>query len=376
MIFDLSDGVYNCLTEAVTSTVADRPPFNAVPGEALTTTGSYDVLVRLATLQECIEDAIATRQKLTSDINALMAGGAQGYFSQDRLIRKQDLLSSVQGGVAQERRHTSTLQTRLRKSQAELHNRRSAMTKGRLAHQAALDDISCDTLPSERRRDACHQTEADLTAQRRRVCSDLSNLYPINSLPNKPLAFTIRGCAIPNATFVGHDEHVIAAGLGHVAQVVHLLTFYLATALPYPITSASSTSSIRDPISSMSGSRVFPLYATGAIFFRFEYGVFLLNKDIELLASKLGLRLLDIRQTLPNLKYVLFVATAGTGDLPARRAGGVRALLMGGRGESSTPDSSRRSSFEGAKPAQARLKEQLAKRNGLGIDHAAANGTC
>ena len=43
--------------------------------------------------------------------------------------------------------------------------------------------------------------------------------------------------------------------------------------------------------------------------------------------------MLDIRQTLPNLKYLLYVATAGEGELPARKAGGVRGLLRGARPE-------------------------------------------
>ena len=52
------------------------------------------------------------------------------------------------------------------------------------------------------------------------------------------------------------------------------------------------------------------------------------------------LRVLDIRQTLPNLKYLLYVATAGEGELPARKAGGVRGLLnvpRGGGGEDGMP---------------------------------------
>lgn len=65
----------------------------------------------------------------------------------------------------------------------------------------------------------------------------------------------------------------------------------------------------------------------GVVRYRFEYGVFLLNKNIEILSNALGLRPIDIRQTLPNLKYLLYVATAGKGELPARKAGGIKGLL-------------------------------------------------
>jgi hypothetical protein len=67
----------------------------------------------------------------------------------------------------------------------------------------------------------------------------------------------------------------------------------------------------------------------GTVRFRFDYGVFLLNKNIERLAESQGLKVMDIRQTLPNLKYVLYVCSAGNTDLPARKAGGVRGLITG-----------------------------------------------
>jgi hypothetical protein len=71
----------------------------------------------------------------------------------------------------------------------------------------------------------------------------------------------------------------------------------------------------------------YPLYSKGVVRYRFEYGVFLLNKNIEMMSNALGLRPIDIRQTLPNLKYLLYVATAGKGELPARKAGGIKGLL-------------------------------------------------
>src|SRR4051794_31096378 len=76
----------------------------------------------------------------------------------------------------------------------------------------------------------------------------------------------------------------------------------------------------------------FPLWAKGVPYFRFEYAIFLLNKDIEqvgqvfnslcILTCSNQLTLywqlmesqscivLDLRHTLPNLKYLLYVTTA------------------------------------------------------------------
>jgi len=70
---------------------------------------------------------------------------------------------------------------------------------------------------------------------------------------------------------------------------------------------------IRDGISAMVGPRMFPLFSKGVDTYRFEYGVFLLNKDIELLMADRDLRALDMRHTLPNLKNLLLTLTDGEG---------------------------------------------------------------
>lgn len=60
----------------------------------------------------------------------------------------------------------------------------------------------------------------------------------------------------------------------------------------------------------------FPLFSRGVDTYRFEYGVFLLNKDIELLMSERDLRALDMRHTLPNLKNLLLTLTSGEAAMP------------------------------------------------------------
>lgn len=49
----------------------------------------------------------------------------------------------------------------------------------------------------------------------------------------------------------------------------------------------------------------FPLYAKGVDRYRFEFGVFLLNKDIEQLMNAYGLIVMDLRHTLPNIHYFI-----------------------------------------------------------------------
>ncbi|KYG41347.1 hypothetical protein M433DRAFT_484604 [Acidomyces richmondensis BFW] len=163
--------------------------------------------------------------------------------------------------------------------------------------------------------------------QRRRVCEDLQKIYPIQPILGKSLAFTIRELHLPDSDDLDSEPpETASAALGHAAHVVLLLSFYLSQPLIYPIHPRSSASTIEDPISLLKTSnsithhnnedrslRIYPLFSKGV-----------------LLESAFNVRVLDIRQTLPNLKYLLYVATAGEGELPARKAGGVRGLARKG----------------------------------------------
>ncbi|KAG5642508.1 hypothetical protein DXG03_002705 [Asterophora parasitica] len=154
----------------------------------------------------------------------------------------------------------------------------------------------------------------------------LSSIYPIELLSPPDLLYTILDVPLPiplsssdpapPLTLPSHkdvNEDAIATSLGYAAQVVQLLAAYLGKALVYPVTCIGSRSLIRDNISAMVGPRMFPLYSKGVDTYRFEYGVFLLNKDIELLMADRDLRALDMRHTLPNLKNLLLTLTDGEG---------------------------------------------------------------
>lgn len=106
------------------------------------------------------------------------------------------------------------------------------------------------------------------------------------------------------------DEDTNASALGFAALLVHLLHTLLEMQISYPVTCAGSRSVVRDNISIISGPRSFPLYSRGVDKFRYEYGVFLLNKNIESMMIASDIRIEDSRHTLPNLKTLLLTISS------------------------------------------------------------------
>ncbi|KAH8101369.1 hypothetical protein BXZ70DRAFT_88447 [Cristinia sonorae] len=150
----------------------------------------------------------------------------------------------------------------------------------------------------------------------------LASIYPIELVSPPDLLFSIVDVPLPIPlstndpapptslpAFREVNEDTVATALGFAAHTVQLLAAYMNKSLTYPITYIGSRSLIKDGISAMVGPRMFPLFSKGVDTYRFEYGVFLLNKNIELLMLERDLRALDMRHTLPNLKNLLLTLT-------------------------------------------------------------------
>lgn len=298
--------------------------------------------MRLSNLDDCIQDALSTREKLASQISHLLQEQKQSLGSINSSSQAEQSLTSTKRSLTTCRTQLTAVQARRSELQASLKARRVAITSGDTTQQKAQSNLVSAQMNLSSRRSLLQTTKSSVSGQIRRICEDLSRIYPIEPIDHKPLSFTIRDLHLPNAaspsTSPNTDPAVTAAALGAVAHVTYLLSFYLSAPLPYPPTPHGSTSTIFDPISTSMQShaaRTFPLYEKGAVTYRFEYGVFLLNSDIELLMSRQGSRMVDQRHTLPNLKYLLTVLTAGKGELPARKKGGAKVLENDRIGEQS-----------------------------------------
>ncbi|KAH0013817.1 hypothetical protein KCU72_g14432, partial [Aureobasidium melanogenum] len=355
VIFHLTDGFYTAFTDAR----VDEPlnPFQDGPAKISNSrtlpTSSFDALLRLSKLDDSVQDALALRKQLASELEQTLQDNKTSLDNKTQLSETTDFLKTIDFATATVKKQLKALEQKRDQKRKALQNRRDLLARDSSLRKEVLSQVEAgkDTIS---KLNAQHTgVKTSITQQRRRIAHDLSKIYPIAPVPNQSLAFTIRGMHLPNSEALDTAiPESLAAALGHVSHVIQLLSFYLGAILPYPCRPRSSTSTILDPISILNttnatskavsdeiAARTFPLFLKGAVRFRFEYGVFLLNKDIEiLLSTHLGVRVLDIRQTLPNLLYVFYCATAGDEELPARKAGGVRGLMRMKAGRSSTEE--------------------------------------
>ncbi|KAJ3135217.1 hypothetical protein HK100_002944 [Physocladia obscura] len=135
----------------------------------------------------------------------------------------------------------------------------------------------------------------------------MKEIYPINVLRENPNAYFIRRIWLPHSEFTGANEERTSTALGWVAHLVALISLYLDVPLRYPMKPMSSRAMILDKISQSSSMMEFPLFIKGSEKQKFEYGVFLLNKNIEQLMNHVGLTAKNLRLILPNLKSVMDV---------------------------------------------------------------------
>ncbi|KAI0456360.1 UV radiation resistance-associated protein [Xylaria acuta] len=323
LIFHLEDGMYSL------DLASKRPePKQTSPLPSC----SYNVLMKLANLNSSIQDALATRETLTAQINSLLE-----RTPDDAVPQAQESARLVSKYLSAQKRSLRAAQTRRDDLKTSIQARRDAIKEGRSAQSRAADHVehAQSKLPASQVLIAA--TRESIHGQRRRICEDLAHIFPITPSPSgAPLSFSICGIPLPNSeydpTLPSSTEESLSAALGYVAQLTYALQFYLSLPLSYPITPFGSRSRIRDNISVLHDSqRDFPLFLRGGASaqYRFDYGWFLLNKNIEALCVSAGLKIVDIRHTLPNLKYLLYVCSAGSDEVPERMRGGIRGLWAG-----------------------------------------------
>ncbi|KAL1952326.1 hypothetical protein VTO73DRAFT_1475 [Trametes versicolor] len=278
-------------------------------------------ILKLINLQACILDTEQSLGEVVREIDKTVVHNELGALVRE-VSERDAWVSELKEEQAKVDRDSENLRARIEARRRGLQHRREIIAQARQAHEEDLAEESRvdDAIVEERIR--LSSLRSLLPIIRSNLISIVSFIYPIELVSPPDLLFTVLDVPLPipaTATdpapplsLPAHKEVTedsVATALGYSAQVVQLLAAYMGHRLMYPVTCVGSKSMIKDGISAMVGPRNFPLFSKGVDTYRFEYGVFLLNKDIEMLMTERNLRALDMRHTLPNLKNLLLTLT-------------------------------------------------------------------
>ncbi|KAL4068411.1 hypothetical protein V8B97DRAFT_1975567 [Scleroderma yunnanense] len=286
-------------------------------------TASSQQLFHLATLQACILDTEESLRILIKETEALLGSCDATILSREaseREVRIQDRQADKRDIVEQ----MKFLQDDIAFRRQRLQARRENLALEQAQYAAAVAALAGNAAEVTERRSSLTALRNRITPIRTSLVSVLSAIYPIDLTSPSDLLYSVLGVPLP-IPLNGNEpapplslpfhkevtEDAVATALGYAAHLVQLLAVYMGKGLVYPVTYVSSRSLIKDNISTMVGPRMFPLFSKGVDTYRFEYAVFLLNKDIEMLMAERDLRALDMRHTLPNLKNLLLTLTDG-----------------------------------------------------------------
>ncbi|KAI6045207.1 hypothetical protein EDC04DRAFT_3087161 [Pisolithus marmoratus] len=249
-------------------------------------TASLQELLQLGALQSCIRDTEESLRAVMKETDKLLESSDVMVLSREvceREVRIQDRQADVRAIIE----HMNSLRDDIATRRKQIQARREGLERARAVHaeSATLLSIQAERVAEQSR----------IPPTRTSLISVLATIYPIELDSPSDLLYTILGVPLPMPlngnepapplSLPSHKEvteDAVATALGYAAHLVQLLAVYMRKGLVYPVTYVGSRSLIRDNISAMVGPRTFPLFSKGVDTYRFEYGVFLLNKDIEM----------------------------------------------------------------------------------------------
>uniref|UniRef100_A0A4W4FY38 C2 domain-containing protein n=1 Tax=Electrophorus electricus TaxID=8005 RepID=A0A4W4FY38_ELEEL len=327
IIFGLNDGYYTADFDLKDNSERKKSMLQV---DQSSVRNSYSVfsLLRLHTAQRVIKQTQVTVQNIGKEIEEKLratANSTDRKKAQEGMRLRIDVLRSEL-----ERQKKALVKERdtLQKERALLQRKEEVFSTKRQRLEEERNSLADLQKECTAKREVFLKSKAQLTFRCRQLLSELSYIYPIDV--NHQSDYVICGVKLPNSEdFQAKDDGSVAVALGYTAHLVLMISCFLQIPLRYPIIQRGSRSSVRDTITDklMEKEREFPLYSRGERF-HFEYGVYLLNKNIAqvraavpalmlyprlcvsvVVCSQLryqhGLSTPDLRQTLPNLKNFL-----------------------------------------------------------------------
>ncbi|XP_043851033.1 UV radiation resistance-associated gene protein isoform X2 [Dromiciops gliroides] len=303
IIFGLNDGYYGAPFEHKGCSNAQKSSLLQVDQNCVR--NSYDVfsLLRLHRAQCAIKQTQVTVQKIGKEIEEKLRLTSTSNELKKESECLQLKLLVLRNELERQKKALGREVALLHKQQIALQDKGSTFETEHLKLQLHKESLSELRKECTAKRELFLKTNAQLTIRCRQLLSELSYIYPIDL--NEQKDYFVCGVKLPNSEdFQAKDDGSIAVALGYTAHLVSMISFFLQVPLRYPIIHKGSRSTIKDNINDKltEKEREFPLYPKGGEKLQFDYGVYLLNKNIAQLRYQHGLGTPDLRQTLPNLK--------------------------------------------------------------------------
>uniref|UniRef100_A0A8K9WUE1 UV radiation resistance associated gene n=1 Tax=Oncorhynchus mykiss TaxID=8022 RepID=A0A8K9WUE1_ONCMY len=304
IIFGLNDGYY--ASDFDHKDHSERKKNSLLLVDQSSVRNSYSVfsLLRLHTAQRAIKQTQVTVQKIGKEIEEKLRTTVACNERKKERECMQMRLGMLRGELERQRKVLGRETDLRQKERAQLQKKEEAFSTKHHSLGMERESLTEQHKECTAKRELFLKSNAQLTFRCRQLLSELSYIYPIDANQSD---YVICGVKLPNSEdFQAKDDGSVAVALGYTAHLVLMISCFLQIPLRYPVIHKGSRSSIKDTITDKLSEkeREFPLYPRGERF-QFEYGVYLINKNIAQLRYQHGLSTPDLRQTLPNLKNFL-----------------------------------------------------------------------
>ncbi|XP_031166708.1 UV radiation resistance-associated gene protein [Sander lucioperca] len=305
IIFGLNDGYY--AADFDHKDLSERKKNSLLQVDQSSVRNSYSVfsLLRLHTAQRAIKQTQVTVQKIGKEIEEKLRTTATCTERKKERECMQLRIAVLRSELQRQRKELGREIDLRHKENAQLQKKEEAFSAQHNGLKEEKESLTKLQKECTAKREQFLKSNAQLTFRCRQLLSELSYIYPIDVANQSD--YVICGVKLPNSEdFQAKDDGSVAVALGYTSHLVLMISCFLQIPLRYPVIHKGSRSSIKDTITDRltEKEREFPLYPRGERF-HFEYGVYLLNKNIAQLRYQHGLTTPDLQQTLPNLKNFL-----------------------------------------------------------------------
>nr|XP_020477728.1 UV radiation resistance-associated gene protein isoform X1 [Monopterus albus] len=305
IIFGLNDGYYAADFDHKDQSERKKNTLLQVDQSSVRNSYSVFSLLRLHTTLRAIKQTQVTVQKIGKEIEEKLRTTATCTEWKKERECMQLRISVLESEVKRQKKVFTQEQEQQQKERAPLQTKEKEFSTKPESLKEQKESLTKLQKECTAKREQFLKTNAQLTFRCRQLLSELSYIYPIDMTNQSD--YVLCGVKLPNSEeFQAKDDGSIAVALGYTAHLVLMISYFLQIPLRYPVIHKGSRSSIKDTISDRLSEkeREFPLYTRGERF-HFDYGVYLLNKNIAQLRYQHGLTTPDLQQTLPNLKNFL-----------------------------------------------------------------------